>query len=50
MLGIIWKITFQMIPTYGPDRLELIIFDITGKKIDNDRSRLIIDFFSVISC
>ena len=28
----------------GPDRLELIIFDITGKKIDNDPCRLIISF------
>ena len=35
---------------YGPDRLESIIFDITGKKIDNHCSRLIIEFFSVISC
>ena len=26
----------------GPDRLELIIFDITSKKIDNDPCRLII--------
>ena len=25
----------------GPDRFELIIFDITGKKIDNPRSRLV---------
>ena len=32
---------FQCKLTYGPDRLELIIFDITGKKIDNDPSRLI---------
>ena len=30
--------------TLGPDRLELIIFDITGKKIDNDPCRLIISF------
>ena len=30
--------------TNGPDRLELIIFDITGKKIDNDPCRLIISF------
>ena len=36
----------------GPDRLELIIFNITGKKIYNHRSRLesiisfILDFFS----
>ena len=27
----------------GPDRLELIIFDITEKKIDNHLSRLIIE-------
>ena len=31
--------------TYGPDRLESIIFDITDKKIDNHHSRLIIEFF-----
>ena len=37
--------------SFGPDRLESIIFDITGKKIDNHRSRLesiisfILDFF-----
>ena len=30
--------------TLGPDRLELIIFDITGKKIDNHPCRLIIEF------
>ena len=29
----------------GPDRLELIIFDIAGKKMDNHPSRLIIKFF-----
>ena len=34
--------------TLGPDRLELIIFDITGKKIDNHRSHLIIEFSSVM--
>ena len=34
--------------SYGPDRLELIIFDITGKKIDNHRSRLIIEFSSIM--
>ena len=30
---------------YGPDRLELIIFDFTEKKIDNHPSRLIMEFF-----
>ena len=30
--------------TYGPDHLELIIFDITGKKIDNPLSRLLLYF------
>ena len=40
-----------LVSAIGPDRLELIIFGITGKKIDNDPSRLIIiisfilDFF-----
>ena len=29
-------------PTYGPDRLESIIFDITEKKIDNLPSHLIL--------
>ena len=28
----------------GPDRLELIIFDITEKKIDNPHSRLLLCF------
>ena len=36
---------------YGPDRLELIIFDFTGKKIDNRCSRLVIEFFLYsVSC
>ena len=39
-----WKI-FGNYYNLGPDRLELIIFDITGKKIDNHRSRLIIELF-----
>ena len=40
---------FQPSHTKGPDRLELIIFDITGKKINNHRSCLIIEFFSAKS-
>ena len=39
------KLDFEMLCTLGPDGLELIIFDITGKKIDNHPSRLIIQFF-----
>ena len=44
------KIYFQGVDNLGPDRLELINFDITGKKIDNHHGHLIIDFFSIISC
>ena len=34
----------------GPDRLELIMFDITGKKIDNDPCRLIMLLSANFSC
>ena len=45
--------SFEVVANQGPDRLELIIFDITGKKFDNPLSRLesiisfILDFFSL---
>ena len=51
MSWIVFRLHFQsytyfvflrIVYNIGPDRLELIIFDITGKKIDNHPSRLII--------
>ena len=39
------KVPFYTVCYLGPDRLEVVIFDITGKKINNHPSRLMMEFF-----